>query len=201
MWLTVDGLFTRGTGIGRWLVRCVSALSLWDPPSWLGLTPLRSLWAFSIPVVKTRHRFPCVKEDSSRAVSAPPHFHSPSFGQSCKAGPWESPAPHSDPLVSALHQEAVLPAPLSQLRHTRGGQSQSDSPLLPPEPSSHFPRRRPPPLSAFQSSKQLEGDPFLLSSACAKKKSESMRKKAEGGPSWWWWSSGLARSHLWSPGY
>lgn len=59
----------------------------------------------------------------------------------------------------------------------------------------------PRPLSAFQSSKQLEGDPFLLSSIRGKKKSERMRKK-EGRPScWWWWSSGLARSHLWRPGY
>ena len=35
--------------------------------------------------------------------------------------------------------EAVLPAPLSQLPHTQGGQSQTDSPPLPPEPPSHFP--------------------------------------------------------------
>lgn len=37
--------------------------------------------------------------------------------------------------------QAVLPAPLSQLVHTQGRQSQTDSPLLPPEPPSHFPQQ------------------------------------------------------------
>lgn len=41
----------------------------------------------------------------------------------------------------------------------------------------------PPPLSAFQSSRQLEGDPFLLSSRM--KKSERMKNKEERGPSRW----------------
>lgn len=59
----------------------------------LGLDTLFSgAYGFWIPVVKTRRPFPCVKRASSRVASAPPHSHSPQFGQSCKAGPWESPA-------------------------------------------------------------------------------------------------------------
>lgn len=55
-----------------------------------------------------------------------------------KLGPGSRPPPlwSTQPGSAA---EAALPAPLSQLPHTQGGQSQTDSPPLPPEPPSHFP--------------------------------------------------------------
>lgn len=48
-----------------------------------------------------RRPFPCVKKASSRAVVADQRSHSPLFGPSCKAGPWES-------LASALIHSAQL---------------------------------------------------------------------------------------------
>lgn len=90
-WSIVAGLFIRAEGLeGYQYAMFLPSLCQILP---LGLNTLFSaaygLW---IPVVKTRRPFPWAKRASSRAASAPPHSHSPPFGQSCKAGPWESPA-------------------------------------------------------------------------------------------------------------
>lgn len=118
-----------------------------------------------------------------------------------KLGPGSHP-PRSDPLSPALQQRLSCQLLYPSYRTPRAGKARLTVPRCLQSLRLISPCSRLPPLSAFQSSKQLEGDPFLLSSIRGKKKSERMRKKGEGGPScWWWWNSGLARSHLWSPGY
>lgn len=126
----------------------------------------------------------------------------PRLARVVKPGPGSRPPPLWSTQPGSLQKRLSCQLLYPSYRTPRAGKARLTVPRCLRSLRLISPSSRPPSLSAFQSSKQLEGDPFLLSSTHGKKKGKRMRKKEEGGPScWWWWSSGLARTHLWSSGY
>lgn len=95
---------------------------------------------------------------------------SSSFGQSCEAGPWESPSSRA---------RALPPRLPCQLLHRSDCYTQGDGPPPPQGTPAHGVAAHRRPSRFFQSAKQLEGNPFPLSSIFAEKKSESA--EVEGG--------------------
>lgn len=132
----VTGLFIQGAGWFGWPpIRCVSAVRYsflaWTHCSQQPMVSESRLWRPD--VLSHESRGPPAELLQLLQILRDLHL-----AGVLKLGPGSRP-PSLWSTQPSSAAEAVLPAPLSQLLYTQGGQSQTDSPPLPPEPPSHFP--------------------------------------------------------------